>query len=440
MTFRLPPAAGIAILALTVAPVFAQAPATGLVAATPLETFDAAWRVLRDQSVASTISSVDWDALAAELRPRAERATTDEEARALIREMLARVGQSHFAVLPGAIASMVDAPAAGDHTGTVGFDVRLSDDDLVVTRVEPGGPADRAGIRPGWSLVRVGPRPVADVLAAAGTGPEHVRAFHSWALGTGLLRGRVGEATTLEFVDGAGNHVTRTVVRAPEQGELVKLGLLPPLHARLDAREIVRGDRRFGVIAFNVWMTALSRPFDEAVDRFRAADGIVIDLRGNPGGLMTMIMGISGHFVEAPIPLGTMRTREAELRLVANPRLVSPAGRLVEPYGGPLAILVDSSSYSASEIFAGGMQAIRRARVFGTRTPGGALPAVIERLPGGDVLQYAIGDFVTAAGDRIEGRGVVPDEVVVPRRDDLLAGRDPILEAALAWLATGAGR
>src|SRR5690606_25990103 len=105
-----------------------------------------------------------------------------------------------------------------------------------------------------------------------------------------------------------------------------------------------------------------------------------------------------------------------------------------------LAILVDSSSYSASEIFAGGMQAIHRARVFGTRTPGGALPAVVERLPGGDVIQYAIGDFVTAAGDRIEGRGVVPDEVVVPRRDDLLAGRDPILEAALAWFATGPGR
>lgn len=427
-------------VALAVVPAFAQGPTTGLAPATPLETFEAAWRVLRDQSVASAISTVDWDALAAELRPRAERASTDEEVRALIREMLTRVGRSHFVVLPGAMASMVDSALAGGHTGTLGFDVRFADGELVVTRVEPGGPADRAGIHPGWLLVRIGSYSVSDLIAAAGSGPEHVRAFHAWALGTGLLRGRVGETAVLEFVDGSGARVARAVARGPETGEAVRLGLLPPLFARLEAREIARDGRRFGVIGFNVWMTAIARQFDEAVDRFRTADGIVVDLRGNPGGLMTMVMGISGHFVPTPIPLGVVQTREAELRLVANPRLVNPAGRRVEPYGGPLAILVDGSTYSASEIFAGGMQAIRRARVFGTRTPGGALPAVVERLPSGDLLQYAIGDFVTAAGDRIEGQGVVPDVIVVPRREDLLAGRDPILEAALAWLATEAGR
>ena len=102
-----------------------------------------------------------------------------------------------------------------------------------------------------------------------------------------------------------------------------------------------------------------------------------------------------------------------------------------------MAILVDAGSYSASEIFSGGMQAIGRARIFGTQTAGGALPAVLERLPGGDVLQYAIGDFVTATGQRIEGRGVVPDRVVEPAREDLLAGRDPILDAALDWIAKG---
>ena len=59
------------------------------------------------------------------------------------------------------------------------------------------------------------------------------------------------------------------------------------------------------------------------------------------------------------------------------------------------------------------MQSIKRARVFGTRTAGGVLPAVLERLPGGDVLQDAIGDFTTAAGERIEGRGVIPRPSVI---------------------------
>jgi carboxyl-terminal processing protease len=65
---------------------------------------------------------------------------------------------------------------------------------------------------------------------------------------------------------------------------------------------------------------------------------------------------------------------------------------------------------------------------------GQALPALFDRLPNGDVLIHAFGDFVTADGTRLEGRGVVPDEAVPLRRADLLAGRDRALEAALAWI------
>ena len=52
-----------------------------------------------------------------------------------------------------------------------------------------------------------------------------------------------------------------------------------------------------GVIKFNVWMTTVDAEFQQAIDEFRRADGIIIDLRGNPGGLAAMIMGISGHFL-----------------------------------------------------------------------------------------------------------------------------------------------
>ena len=64
---------------------------------------------------------------------------------------------------------------------------------------------------------------------------------------------------------------------------------------------------------------------------------------------------------------------------------------------------------------------------------GQALPALFTRLPNGDVLIHAYGDFVTADGTRLEGRGVVPDEPVALDRSQLLAGRDRTLEAALAW-------
>ena len=402
-----------------------------------LEAFDAAWNILKKNYVAETASHVDWDALRAELRPRAEAARSADDVRAVIRDMLARIGQSHFAILPAPVASDLSGPAlqAGD-VGSLGFDVGPVDGHLTVTRVEADGPAARAGVRTGWILSRVSGRSVDDALASVADGDDHVRDFRAWALGTALLRGRTGTSADLTFLDGAGATTARQITRTPEPGHPVKFGNLPTLFARLDARPMERNGRTIGVISFNVWMTAISRSLDEAIDRFRSSKGIVLDLRGNPGGVLTMIMGVSGYFLDAPVNLGVIKTRDSSLNLVANPRLVGFDGQSVTPFGGPLAILVDSGSYSASEIFTGGMQSIKRARVFGTRTAGGALPAVLERLPGGDVLQYAIGDFTTATGERIEGRGVIPDTIVTPTRAELVAGHDPVLEAALDWIAS----
>jgi len=152
-------------------------------------------------------------------------------------------------------------------------------------------------------------------------------------------------------------------------------------------------------------------------------------------------MGISGYFVNERVTLGVMKTRDGELRFVANPRLVNASGERVEAFNGPLAILVDSMSGSASECFAGGMQSIGRARIFGQTSMGQALPALFDRLPNGDLLIHAYGDFVTATGTRLEGRGVIPDESVPLERADLLAGRDRTMEAALAWIdRSSAGR
>jgi carboxyl-terminal processing protease len=184
-------------------------------------------------------------------------------------------------------------------------------------------------------------------------------------------------------------------------------------------------------------MTPLAAAIDRAVDAARQAGGLVIDLRQNPGGVLTMLMGVSGHFFDVPRTLGTLRTRDSELKLVANPRLVSADGTRVAAFAGRVAIVVDETSYSASEIFAGGMQAAGRARVFGAPTPGGALPALLRQLPNGDVLEYAIGDFVTVAGRRIEGQGVVPDELVRPSRAAVASGHDPALEAAVRWAGGG---
>jgi len=111
---------------------------------------------------------------------------------------------------------------------------------------------------------------------------------------------------------------------------------------------------------------------------------------------------------------------------VVNPRFPS--------YRGKVAILVDGSSASTSEIFTGGMQDLKRARVFGARTAGAALPSFIERLPNGDGFQCATADYVSESGKRLEGAGVIPDVEAAPTRELLLAGKDAALDAALNWI------
>ncbi len=160
-----------------------------------------------------------------------------------------------------------------------------------------------------------------------------------------------------------------------------------------------------GVIKFNVWMTAVDAEFQQAMDEFRRADGIIIDLRGNPGGLAAMLMGISGHFLGDRVTLGVMKTRDNELRFVANPRLVTASGERVQPFAGPLAILVDSMSGSASECFAGGMQSIGRARIFGQTSMGQALPALFDRLPNGDLADSRVRRFCDRERDAARGPG-----------------------------------
>jgi carboxyl-terminal processing protease len=132
--------------------------------------------------------------------------------------------------------------------------------------------------------------------------------------------------------------------------------------------------------------------------------------------------------------------RDSELRYVTNPRRVNGSGDRVEPFAGPLAILVDGSTASTSEVFAGGLQSVGRARIFGQKTMGAVLPSLLDRLPNGDVLQHAIADFATADGRQLEGFGVTPDENVVLQREDLADGHDATLAAAITWMTGESAR
>ena len=147
-----------------------------------------------------------------------------------------------------------------------------------------------------------------------------------------------------------------------------------------------------------------------------------------------MAMGLAGWLIDPSqktqpdLRLGSMYLRGQALKFFINPR--------VDAFTGKVAILVDGTSASTSEIFAGGLQDMHRARIFGTKTAAAALPSVITRLPNGDGFQYAVANYISEGGKALEGNGVTPDVEVKLTREGLLAGHDAVVDAAVAW-ATG---
>lgn len=401
----------------------AQAPAGPGLAA-----FDEVWRTVNDSYYDPAFGGLDWAAVRDELRPKAAAAASMDDARAVITDMLARLRQSHFALIPASASIDDDTALAGE--ATVDLDFRLIDGEAVVTSV---GAAVAAGgtLSAGSRILAIDGRVFPPVPRASAAGR-----LHHWRRINAALHGAEGSRAAIDIADPSGARRRVSLARVLPGGVRVQFGNLPPMRARVDTQERrTPGGRRAGVIGFNIWMAQVDAPIAAAVDTFRAADGLVIDLRGNPGGLAAMIMGVAGHVIDQPDLLGTMRTRQVpQLRFVVNPRRSMADGRAVTPYAGPVAILVDEMTASASECFAGALQDLGRARVFGRTSMGQALPASTRRLVNGDVLEYAVGDFLTSRGRSLEGAGVVPDEAQPLSVATLATGVDAPLAAALAWI------
>jgi carboxyl-terminal processing protease len=395
----------------------------------------ASTHVVTPERAAPTFGGLDWAAVARDLRPELERARSAAESRAVIRDMLARLGRSHFVLLSASPADSLPGPA------TPPFDIRIRDGAALVTRVYADA-NEQTTPTAGDTLLTIDGVDVAGIVAAAEGGDERLRSLDAWQRLQRLLHGARGSTVTLRVLAPGRGSVPRDLRarRSERDGETVVLGNLPPTRVTFEHREIaLPSARRAGLVGFNVWMASINTPFADAVDRYRTHDGLVIDLRGNLGGLAVMITGVAGHLIDEPLVLGTMRTRQAELEFRVNPRRATDDDRRVTPFAGPVAILVDELTGSTSETFAGALQSLGRARVFGRQTMGQALPALTRGLPNGDVLMYAIGDFVTGTGRSLEGAGVAPDQTVALSPEALAKGVDPDLEAALVWLAAASG-
>ncbi len=392
-----------------------------------LASFETVWTTIRDKHWEPKPGGLDWNAIHAEYRPKVEAAKSTSEVREILREMLGRLKQTHFGIFPSDVYESAGGDGIPAGSASIGIDIRVLDGEAVVTRVDPESPAEKAGVRTGWVISKIEGKEIAssiDRLLKAFKDSLSLDLITSRGVLT-QLQGPDSEPVRITFIDASGQPREMSIARAEPRGQVAKFGNLPGMHVWLETKK-VRGSE---YVAFNMFFDPprLIGGFGDAVSSCMKCDGLIIDLRGNPGGIGGMAMGMAGWLIDKKDQrLGTMLMRNTQMKFVVYPR--------VETFRGPIAVLIDGASASTSEIFAGGLKDLGRARIFGTRSAGAALPSIITKLPNGDGFQYAQANYISEGGKPLEGIGVFPDEEVKLTKQALLAGHDTVLEAALEWI------
>ncbi|MFC8919546.1 S41 family peptidase [Streptomyces sp. NPDC057116] len=296
------------------------------------------------------------------------------------KEVVSRSGDRWGAVYDQREYEEFEQALDGRYTG-VGLSARRAADGRIeVARVQGGGPAHRAGLRAGDHIRTVDGRPVdgrtaAEVVALLrgdGAPPGSVVAV-------GVQRGTRAWTESLRRARLATEDVT--------------------------VQRLADGSLRIRVAAFTKGAGQRVR------DAVRAAPkdaGVLLDLRGNSGGLVTEAVTAASAFLDGGL-VATYDVHGREQALYAQPG--GDTGR-------PLVALVDGGTMSAAELLAGALKDRGRAVTVGSRTFGKGSVQMPSRLPDGSVAELTVGHYRTPAGHSVDGRGITPDLTAPDRAEE----------------------
>jgi carboxyl-terminal processing protease len=387
--------------------------------------FETAWRVVNEKHFDPTFGGVDWLALRDRYRRKVLFASS-RDFYTLVNEMLWELNVSHLAVVPLYYWAAAEPKALAE--GNPGIDVRMLEGEVVIISVQPGSTAEEAGLRPGFAIQSIDGSSIEQIArkALSGMEPPDNERHRTEAITSDVLARIYGPPDTevsVVYLDAHGSQLRVNMERAKRPGKTATLAGFPAGFVEFESRQL---DRGIGYIRFNWFDATLAQRLSRALSSLPDASGLIIDLRGNPGGMRDAAIAGMELLVTDRIKCSTLRSRYGTRDIVLDP---SSNG-----YEGPLVVLIDVMSKSSSEFFAACSQSIGRAVVVGERSPGSVGPAETMLLPNGAVLIYLVVQEATLDGTVLEDHGVIPDIEVALERDLLSEGIDSQLEAAIAYL------
>lgn len=292
----------------------------------------------------------------------------------------------------------------GNYSG-VGLEVNTEDGEVVVVAPIEGTPADRAGLEAGDVILSID----GVQLDAESLGETINRMRGKPGTRVSLTVAREGEPGPLEF----------QLIRSHVQVRSVRSELLTP---------------GYGYVRITHFSETSYKDLRKAIKSLERAspgqlDGLVIDLRNNPGGVLESAVEISDAFLDSGVIVtASGRGRDASFRHEARP------GDLLD--GAPIVVLVNAGSASASEILAGALQDNDRALIAGEKTFGKGSVQTVMPLSNGRAIKLTTSHYYTPSGATIQGQGITPDTALVDTslEDALAAATSHRTEAGEALL------
>jgi len=309
----------------------------------------------------------------------------------------------------------------------IGAELTIEDEYTKVVRIIPGGPADLQDILK-----------AEDKIIGVGQDNEDIVDVVGWRLDdvVDLIRGAKGSTVRLDVIPGSGEAADTTITIAiirdtvkledksaqskileiEQKGQTYKLGVIDIPAFYLDFEAYRARDPDFKSTTRDV-----ARLVTELTDQH--VDGIVLDLRNNGGGSLFEATKLTDLFIDrGPV----VQIKDSNRRIYRNQRATLPAH-----YKGPLLVMINRLSASASEIFAGAMQDYGRALIVGSQSYGKGTVQDVTGLSSGQ-LKLTVSKFYRVSGDSTQHRGILPD-IVFPSAFDPEEVGESHQENALPW-------
>ena len=367
-----------------------QNPALAL---TPQGLYDRAWRLINTKYVDDTQNQQNWE----RWRHKYDAVIKDDEdAYVAMATMVDSLGDVYTKFLTPKEYKQESESIQGSLKG-IGVQIGVRDGKLLIIAPLEDTPGERAGLKSEDEILEIDGKSTKGITVEAAAdkirGPEGTQVT--------LLIKRKGEENKLYTIKRANIELKSVSTKAPKIGSV---------------------DDNLGYIRLSSFISKnAAAEFQAALNKLEDKDGIIIDLRSNPGGLLTNAIYIADMFLSSKTIVSTVdRDGYKDTQNSASQTLTSK----------PIVVLINGGSASASEILSGALKDNKRATIVGKKSFGKGLVQEINKLPDGSALHITIQKYLTPNGTDIHKKGIVPDYSVDITADDIKNNKDPQLEKA----------